>query len=207
MNEAEEARAVAEEEVSVGKLLVLGATTRNQNLTTTQLQSLRQQRQQPTSESHRGASTVVTAGNSIVALDKLIQDAAEMPDDEINFDFVQQLAKVAHSVKAEMMGVQTTKEEAEAQLKAKIAADEGIRFELATSRESLREVSDQLLDSREEAEQLREALAALRQELQRKTGNKRSYGGHSDSEEDGDEENDSIGKRRRKDDHDGSVLI
>jgi chromosome segregation ATPase len=125
--------------------------------------------------------------NSIVALDQLIHDATEMGEDQLGFDFVHQLAQVAKHVKADMSGMQSAKEKAEAKCNATSAADEDMEYELASSRESLREARDQLLDSREEAEQLQTEVASLRLELEKRSGRKRAYDDRSESEEDEDE--------------------
>lgn len=128
--------------------------------------------------------------SSIVALDRLIRDATEMDEDQLSFDFVQQLARVAKGVKADMSEMQSAKQKAETKFSAATAADEDMEYELASSRELLREARDQLLDSREEAEQLQAEVASLRLELEKRSGTKRTFEGRSESEDDVDDEGD-----------------
>jgi chromosome segregation ATPase len=144
----------------------------------------------------------------MIALDQLIHDATEMDDDQLTFEFVRQLARVAKDVKADISEVQSAKEKAEAKFNVTAAVDEDMEYELASSRESLREARDQLLDSREEAGQLRAEVASLRFELEKRSGRKRAFEDRSESEEDGggdddDEEEDDFlspsTKRHRED--------
>ena len=141
----------------------------------------------------------VEVPSNIFALDRLIRDATATPEKKLSLDFVQQLAQVAMDIKSDMSKVRLARQKAEAKLNASAAVDKDMEYELASSREHLREARDQILDVREEAEQLQAEVASLRLQLEKMSGTKRTFEDRCESEgyEDGDDDDDDDNSRSR----------
>ena len=129
--------------------------------------------------------------SSIMALDELIQQVAGVEEAELNFQFVRQLSEVAHDVKSDFGNLKLAKETAESRISTTTASDEAMGYELAMTRERLRESRDKLLDSREEATRLREQVALLSLQLEnrgtKRMPNERSDDHYEDKEIEGEE--------------------
>jgi len=124
-------------------------------------------------EERRSLASDLPAGDadgipsSLVALDRLLQEATEKEDADVTSDLVQQLCKVVQGVKSEFRSLLAAKETAEARLRTTIATDETMEYELACARESLRGAREKLIDSHEEANRLRDEVSSLSRRTKR----------------------------------------
>ncbi len=150
--------------------------------------------------------------NSMMALETLISTAIDTHGEHVGYTFIRKLLEATHGIKAEFHQLQSAKKEAEVKLNTTVAVDKTMEYDLAMSRERLREAQDQLLDSREEAERLRAELAAVRLKQTTTTGDKRSLDDRSELEDDDDQKDEddfeeSDTKRRKGENYFGVIDV
>ena len=146
--------------------------------------------------------------SSMVALDQLIQQATGVEGAELAF--VRELLELSHDIKSDFGSLILAKETAESEISTTAASDEAMGYELASTREQLRECRDKLLDSREEAARLRAEVNSLSLQLEnrgtKRTPHERSDD-HSEDNEFGGKETEYAGsssKRTCRDDYFGT---